>query len=168
MLYSRPVVRSVLAVLAGYFLILIWVMTSHTIVWWITGPEFAFEEGTRVETLPWILISLLFWLIGGVCGGFVSALIARHPINLPSWVLAVFVLGMSIYSGIAYLRSGPPEMPEGLDPTSIDAAQFGIKPDWFPFVMAVLVAGGVVAGGLLFGNQSDGEIEFTEDGRLSE
>lgn len=148
-------VRSVLAVLAGYFLILIWAMTSHSIVWWVTGPEFAYAEGTRVETLPWILISLFLWLVGGAIGGFVSALVARHPVNLPSWVLAVFVFGMSIYSGIMYVRTGPPELPEGIDPASIDAAQFGIKPGWYPFVLAFLVAGGVLAGSWLFGNQSD-------------
>lgn len=147
--------RHVASIFAGYFLILLWVMTSHSIVWWIGGPGFAFREGTRIETLPWMVLSLAFWLIGGAIGGFVSALIARHPSNLPSWVLAVLVFGMSIYSAFAYLRTGPQELPPGIDPASIDAAQFGIKPTWYPFTMAVLVAAGVLAGSWLVGDQSE-------------
>lgn len=148
-------VRSILAVFGGYFLIMIWVMTTHSVAWWLGGPGLAYQEGTRIETGLWMAISLSFWLIGGVLGGFVSALIAKHPRNLPSWVLAVMVLIMTVYSGIAYVRNGPGEPPQGLDPASIEAAQFGIKPDWFPFAMAVLVAGGVLIGSWLIGDQSE-------------
>ncbi|MBW3670884.1 MAG: hypothetical protein KY432_04350 [Acidobacteria bacterium] len=147
--------RYVASIFAGYFLILLWVMTSHSIVWWIGGPGFAFREGTMIETLPWIVLSLAFWLIGGVIGGFVSALVARHPANLPSWVLAVLVLGMSLYSAFAYMQTGPQDLPAGVDPASIDAAQFGVKPTWYPFTMAVLVAAGVLAGSWLHGDQSE-------------
>lgn len=149
------VMRSVLAIFGGYFLILIWVMTSHSLVWWIAGPALLYREGSRVETLPWVLLSLVFWTFGGVIGGFVSALIARHPANLPSWILALLVFGMSLYSAVTYLRTGPPDLPAGIDPMSLDAAQFGIKPVWYPFAMTVLVPAGVLIGSWFFGNQPE-------------
>ena len=149
--------RSILSIFAGYFLILIWVMTSHSIAWWIGGPELAYKAGTRIETLPWLTISLVLWTIGGVLGGFASALIGKHPRNLPSWVLAVFVFFMSVYSGVMYLRQGAPELPEGIEAGSLDAAQFGIKPEWYPFAMAVLLAAGVLAGSWFYGTDTEYE-----------
>lgn len=148
-------IRHVASIFAGLVLIYIWMTTAHSFAWWIGGPEFLFADGTRMESVAWSLVSLVIWLSAGVVGGFVCALVARHPTNLPAKVLALVVAVFMGYGAMSYLQVGPPPLPEGIDPVSFEGAQFAIKPTWYLITVAIASAAGVLAGSWFLGGQWD-------------
>lgn len=150
--------RYVASIFAGLILIYIWMTTMHSFMWWIGGPEFLYREGTRSESLPWSIISIIIWLTAGAVGGFVSALVARHPSNLPPKVLAALVVVLMGYGAMSYLKVGPPVLPAGIDPGSFEGAQFAIKPSWYLIAVALVCAAGVLAGSWLMGDLTDEEV----------
>ena len=155
-------VRYVASIFAGMILIYIWMTTAHSFMWWIGGGEFLYVEGTRMESLAWSIASVIIWLTAGAVGGFVSALVARHPSNLPSKVLALVVGMVMGYGALSYLRIGPPVLPEGIDPMSFEGAQFAVKPTWYLFTAAIAASIGVFAGSWVVGDLTDEDLQEPE------
>lgn len=49
------VIRGILAVIAGYLAIAVWVFATLTIAWLVLGQSFAFEEGTTRTSMGWCI-----------------------------------------------------------------------------------------------------------------
>jgi hypothetical protein len=141
--------RSVLAVLAGYLVMFIWVVTSLSIAWYFIGPEVGFRPGTTEVTAVWLLINIPLSFIGAIFGGWVAAVIGRHPANLPVKVLAGIVFLLALLNAWMQRTMERPEIPEGFDLATFEAAQYAIQPDWYNVSLAILGPVGVLVGGMM-------------------
>jgi hypothetical protein len=141
--------RSILAVLAGYLVMFVWVATTLSIAWYFTGPEVGFRPDTTEVTVIWLLINIPLSFIGAIFGGWVAAVIGRHRSNLPVKVLAGVVFLLALLNAWMQRTMERPEIPEGFDLSTFEAAQYAIQPDWYNFFLAILGPAGVLLGGMM-------------------
>jgi hypothetical protein len=141
--------RSVFAVIGGYLVMLMWVVSTLSIAWYFTGPEVGFQPGTTEVTAVWLLINIPLSFVGALFGGWVAAVIGRHPTNLPVKVLAGVVFLLALLNVWMQRTMDRPEIPEGFDLSTFEAAQYAIQPGWYNILLAVIGPLGVIIGGAM-------------------
>jgi len=141
-------VRTIAAVVLGYIVMAIFVMTGLTVAWYLMGPQRAFNEGTVEVSVAWIAVNLPLSLAAAVLGGWVASRVGDHPRSLPVYALAGLVLALGVVSaGLQSSAERPsPEVPVD-ELTTTEAAKFAIQPAWYGFVLPLIGVGGVLAGG---------------------
>ncbi|MEE8525205.1 MAG: hypothetical protein V3T72_14815 [Thermoanaerobaculia bacterium] len=88
--------RKVLAVVAGYAVMVVFIMVTLTIAWSVLGPSFAFEEGTSEVTAGWMAVNLPLSFLGAALGGWAAALIGRGSGAVKILAGLIFVLGLGM------------------------------------------------------------------------
>ncbi len=85
-------VRSVGAVIVGYLVMGIFVMITMTLAWKLTGPSFAYQEGSTHVTGGWVALSLALGVPAAVFGGWVCRAIALRskPVTVLAWTAPRF------------------------------------------------------------------------------
>ena len=102
--------RNVLAVVGGWFVMTAWVMLTSMLAWKVLGSSFALNESQDAPSGGWIAINLVLGFLGAGLGGFVTAGVARNPTNRPVMILAVLLLAMGLGSAMSYRnQAGAPE-----------------------------------------------------------
>ncbi|HZS08666.1 MAG TPA: hypothetical protein VFD58_27780 [Blastocatellia bacterium] len=131
--------RSVLSVAAGFMVMVITVVIGTA----LTARIMLGDAGSNTIQQPpnsYLVASLVVSAAAAVLGGWVTGLIAGREPLIHAGALSILLLVMSAVSVL--LTRGTPEA----------AAQ----PSWYPWVVTVLGAAGVLLGGVLRGGQLRG------------
>ncbi len=122
--------KSIRAVLAGYALVAALVIVA-TLVASKVLPE---------PTTTYLVLNLSYSLVFAVIGGYVTARIAPHSPLIHAGALAAIFLFVSFAASLLSAAA--------------ETAAFIAQPSWYPFVVALLGAGGVVVGGFVYQQQT--------------
>lgn len=142
--------RSVLAVLAGYAAMFVLVFVAMTAAYFALGPDRAFRPRVYEVSVLWIAVWAVISLGAAVAGGWVAARVARNKVA--PGALAGVVLALGLVSSIATLNAAPPENPVREPGTPLLEAMSNARaPAWNAFLTPVLGAVGVLAGAALAG-----------------
>jgi MFS family permease len=139
--------RSVLAVIVGYVVIVVIVMLGFAVGF--VAPDLAFEPGT-VDVRPgWMVYAMAVGFIAAVVGGVVAARIGRR--DGPVYALAALLLMAGLVSAaINLLREPPAITAEQLAAMPApERMQHARQPAWYALALPLLGGAGVLAGGRL-------------------
>ncbi len=162
--------RGILAVIAGYIVMVFIVFAGLTGLWLALGESFAFKEGTKEVTTAWIAVDLPLAFVAAILGGLVTALVAPSPTRRPVKALAGLVLVLGLGMAVAHLFVDGPggngeelgagvavdapgrEAQETEAAGTIDmweAMQEATPPTWYHFTLPFVGVVGVLIGGCL-------------------
>ena len=149
--------RSTLAVIAGYFAMAISIMVILILAWAALGPQFAFQPGTLEATGIWMILNVLVSLAGAILGGFLTARIDSRTDRRATKILAVFVVVLGLAMAVGQTMTPPPETSpleearqEGRTLSTMEAMSHARQPTWYAFLLPFLGATGVIVGGRLW------------------
>lgn len=141
--------RTLLAVIAGYLVMALLVFVLFSIVYLALGTERTFHPDSFTPSMAWILISLVVSFAAAVAGGWVCATIAKDW--KPSIALALLVLGLGLLV-VGYVLMLPPDdrvTARAGDVSNTTAMLSGNQPFWVTVVNPIIGAGGIILGGRL-------------------
>ncbi len=149
--------RPVLAVVAGYLIMVIFVMVTLTIAWGLLGSSFAFQSGTTHVTLRWVGLNLSLSVLAAIAGGYVTMWIAPNDSMLTVKILAGIILVVGLIMAVAHIFTDPSVdqhlaqgvVVEGM--SAFSAASESVQPLWYNFLVPIIGAVGVLVGGRLRG-----------------
>ncbi len=153
--------RSVGAVIIGYLVMGIFVMVTMTLAWKLTGPSFAYQEGSTHVTGGWVALSLALGVPAAVLGGWVCRAIALRskPVTVLAWIVLVLGAGMAIAhmsldpsleeqrAAGAQISATDARTPAEL--SAFEASSEAVQPTWYNFTIALVGFAGVLFGGHL-------------------
>jgi hypothetical protein len=154
--------RSVLAVIAGYLIIVVFVIVTLTMVWALLGPSFAFQPGTTHVTLQWVGLNLSLSALAAIAGGYVAMWVSPDESMQSIKILAGLILGVGIIMAIPHIFTDPSvdqQLAEGVvveGMSALSAASEAVRPIWYNFLLPVIGAVGVFVGGRIRGNEAAG------------
>ena len=127
--FMPPIIRSVLSVLGAFFVVALLVGLSTVLAAQLmlgsTGPE-------TEPTTPFLVVNLTYSVLFAIVGGFVAATVSdRSPLGHAA-ALSVFMMLIGLTSWM--INRGQPASGE---------------PDWYPWVITLLVPPTAVLGGIL-------------------
>ena len=138
------ILRPILAVVAGYLVMVIFVTVLTVALALALGTEGVFEPGT-FHIKPFVtIVAVPIGAINGVLGGFVCSRIARTCTPVIVLVCLVIVLGL----GEAVVRLQRPDPgPRAADLSFAEATVRANPPSWFAFTHPLVGAVGILLGG---------------------
>jgi len=144
--------RPILAVIAGYLVMVILVMVTLTLAWTVLGPSFAYQPGTTHVTLAWIGLNLPLSLMAAIAGGYVTQWISASDSIVPVKVLAGVILGVGLIMAVAHLftdQSAAQQVADSISTEGMNAfagSSEAVQPAWYNFLIPFIGAGGVLIG----------------------
>jgi len=140
--------RTVLAVIAGYAVIFIFIVTAFTLAYMAGGANFAFQGESLNVTAGWLVMATVMNFVAACLGGWIAAVIAKgkSPSAVKALAALLLVLGLGIAAwNLTAERPGPAKPISEL--TSSEAAQFAAQPHWYNFLIPFIGFAGVLLGG---------------------
>lgn len=136
--------RAVLAVIAGYLAIGLFVFLTFTGLYLAIGADRAFRPGTYEVSVLWIVASLVLGTLAAFLGGRVCAAIAKRP--GPPRFLAGLVLVLGFAAGWKAFDESQVSPPRTANVSNLDAMQRAELPAWFALIHPLFSFAGVLAG----------------------
>lgn len=135
--------RAILAVLAGYAVIVLVVAGTFSAAYTMMGVDGAFEPGTYAVSTQWLVASIGLSILGAVAGGAVASAIFPSSQNILAALVLVAGLGLAVLTP----RATGDEAPIRFDElSSIEALQNARQPTWLMYLNPVLGAVFVLVG----------------------
>jgi hypothetical protein len=135
--------RTVLAVVAGYAAMFIGVMVLFTAYFFLIGVEATYEPGSYEVTALWIIGSIILSFVAAYVGGWVCTVLARE--RLAAKVLAGIVLVLGVVMAFMWTSEGAGAVRMG-DVSISDAMSMSVEPRWLTLLNPFLGALGVLLG----------------------
>ncbi len=139
-------VRSVLAVIAGYLAMAVIVAALFSLVFVALGANGAFAPGTFDPSGVWIALSILISLGAAAIGGLVCAWISRGKRAPSALALIVLVLGLAFALGALIVPDDRGPNVRDADLGTLEAARQARQPIWISFLNPFLGVAGVMIG----------------------
>ncbi len=142
--------RKILAVITGYFVMAIFVMLSLGGIYMAIGSERAFEPGTYQITTLWLVSMFAVGLLAAIFGGVTCAKVSKHSKHaVIGLMLLVLVLGVSM--ALDKLKASDAEMPLVREPgtSMMDAMNIAKEPVWVSFTHPIIGCLGVMIGAMI-------------------
>jgi hypothetical protein len=139
--------RSILAGVAGYLAMFVFIMVFFTVAFVVIGTDRAFQAGSYDISTLWVGVWAIGTIVAALLGGFVCAKVAKAGSRaVVGLAVAVVVLGV-----LSAVMSGAREAPgpRAADVPVIEAAGKAVQPVWMPWANIVVGVVGVLAGGRL-------------------
>lgn len=137
-------VRTILGIIAGYFIIAVCTAGSFTVAYLILGEDGAFQPGSWDVTPTWGLTTVALAAAVALIGGVVCGIIAKPGSKAPL-AFAVVVIVLGILSGVlAMARPDPGPREPGV--SVMDAANTAKQPAWYTWSLPFIGAAGVYLG----------------------
>lgn len=142
-------VRSILGVVGGYIVIFAFVFLTFTGLYFLLGPEGAFQPDTYEVSTLWIVITFVLSIAAALLGGYVCMLISKN--QKAAMVLAGLVLVLGIAMAIPALGDYSNEVQEmrKSNVTNMEAMQKAKQPALILLLNPIIGALGVFAGSKL-------------------
>ena len=137
-------VRSILAVVAGYAALALVIFVTFTLLYLVLGADRSFEPGSYDASTLWVLTSFPLGVAASVVAGFVCTAIARGG-RAPQ-VLAGVVLVLGLLFAIPVLRQTDAAPPRAGDVSNAEAMQWARQPKWVALVNPFIGVAGVLVG----------------------
>ncbi len=139
--------RAILGVIVGFFVIMGVVDGAIAASWLIFGIDILYNEGVWNVTVVWMILSIVIYLAAGLISGTVCEAIASKGTRA-----AIVLAGVVLIAGILYAKSQK-KTSEAQNQTSrqagatrYDAMQYAIIPNLSRFGNPVLAVIGVLVG----------------------
>ena len=138
-------VRSILAVVAGYATLALVIFVTFTALYLVLGADRSFEPGSYDASTLWVATSFPLGVAASVAAGYVCAALARGG-RAPQ-VLAGLVLVLGLLFAIPVLRAADNALPARAgDVPNMEAMQQARQPKWVALVNPFIGAVGVPVG----------------------
>jgi hypothetical protein len=141
--------RSILAVIVGYFVIVLCVFLSFSALYLLLGPDKAFRPESYDVSILWLAVTFPLALLAAVVGGFVCAKISRGGKAPVVLAVLVFVLGM--LSAIPVLTAEPSTAVRTAEVGNLEAMAGAQQPAWVALLNPIIGAAGTLFGAKLAG-----------------
>ena len=136
--------RSILAVIAGYLVTAAFVFVTFSLAYLIMGADGAFRPDSFDPSTAWIIMSFILGFIGAAVGGYICAMLAKG--SRAPLVLAGIVLVLGFLIAIPVLtRTDEPRVRIG-ELGNLEAMQSARQPAWVALLTPIVGAVGVIAG----------------------
>lgn len=139
--------RSVLAVVAGYVVFALFIFVAFTALYLLLGAGASFKPGSYEPSSLWLASSTLLGFAGTVVGGYVCAALARGGRAPLALAVLILVVGL-LFAFLTPKRSDDSAVRAGNVP-NMEAMQKAIQPKWSALLNPFLGAAGALVGGRL-------------------
>lgn len=138
--------KNVLAVIAGYLVMLVFIFVVFTGLYLAIGADRAFEPGTYEVSVLWLVISLTLSLVAAILGGYVCAAIGNSSAAARSLAILVIVLGIiSAWPALDPAKDPRPNV-RIADVPNMEAMMNARQPPWVAISLPFIGAAGVLIG----------------------
>jgi len=137
--------KSIIAIVASYALLLIVFMAVFTGCYFTLGPERVFKPDSYEISTLWLVLTLAGSFLVSILAGYVCAAISKSWRTCQVFALLVFVL--TLLSCVSALKPNPdaPNVRAG-EVAYLDALHLAVSPFWFHLVNPVLSGAAVLFG----------------------
>jgi hypothetical protein len=142
-------VRSVIAVIAGYVLMIILQVAAFMTIYTVMGADWSFKPRAYQASTRWTLMQFAVVLVTAAIAGFVCAMISRSgkaPLALAGLVL---LLGLALAAGKVMTQPADTHEVRFGPVSNMEAMKKARHPAWVIFLGPFIGAVGVVIGGKL-------------------
>jgi len=140
--------RAILSVIAGYFVMAIIVVVCFTALQLGLGTERVFQPGSYQASPLFLAAAVFISIAAAIAAGWVCAAIARTA--RPPKALAIVVVVLGVFSAVAQMTAPDPGPRTG-DISPFEAAGKGQQAAWYSWSLPIIGAAGVLAGARLKG-----------------
>lgn len=141
--------RSVLAVIAGYVAIFVLIFLAFTCAYQVLGADGAFKPGSFQSSNRWLAIAFVVNFIVAIIGGLICAIVAKGGKAPLALAILVFVLGFLFAIPSLIAANDTTNMVRTGDVPMFEAIQKTKQPAWVPLLFPFVGAAGVLVGGKL-------------------
>jgi hypothetical protein len=141
-------IRSSLAAIAGYVVIVVVVVAGIGLSWAILGGEGAFAgEGPQPST-SWMIANLVTGFVAAVAGGWVAHRLGASRTAVRILIGLILVLGLigALTADSQYAKRTKIDKPVS-DMTFIEAGGHAKQPTWYNWIIPLIGAAGAWVGG---------------------
>jgi uncharacterized membrane protein len=140
-------IRSILAVIAGYVAIFLFIFVLFTALYLLLGANASFKPGSYQPSILWLALSTPLAFVAAVIGGYLCAKLARGGRAALALAALVFVLG--VIFAVPMLMAPDTNAVRTSDVSNIEAMQKAKEPASVALTNPLLGAAGVLVGGRL-------------------
>lgn len=140
--------KSILAIIASYVVIFIFLFAAFTGCYFVLGTDGTFQTDSYEVTTVWIVLTVVVCLLAGIIGGFVCAAISKSWRTCQIFAFIVFFGGL--LACIPAMRRSPdgPNTRAG-EVSNREAMKLAVSPMWLHLLTPVISAAGVLLGARL-------------------
>lgn len=137
--------RSILAIIASYVVMFIFLFAAFTGCYFALGAEGAFQTDSYEVSTIWIALTVVVCLLAGTIGGFLCAAISQSKRTCQVFAFIVFFLGL--LACIPAMKRSPdaPNVRAG-EVSNLEAMKLAVSPMWLHLLTPVVSAAGVLLG----------------------
>lgn len=143
--------KSILAVIASYAVMFIFMFAAFTGFYLVLGTEGTFQPDSYEVTTIWIVLTVMVCLVAGLIGGFVCALISKSKRTCQVFAFIVFFIGLLACVIPAMKRSPDAPNTRAGEVSNTDAMKLAVPPMWLHLLTPVVSAAGVLLGARMKG-----------------
>ena len=142
--------KSILAVIASYVVMFIFLFAAFTGCYLELGTEGTFQTDSYEVSTVWIGLTIVVCLLAGVIGGLLCAAISKSKKTCQVFAFIVFFLGL--LACIPAMKRSPdaPNVRAG-EVANLDAMRLAVQPMWLHLLTPVVSAAGVLLGARMKG-----------------
>lgn len=142
--------KSILAIIASYVVMFIFLFAAFTGCYFALGAEGTFQTDSYEVTTVWIALTVVVCLLAGIIGGFLCAAISKSKRTCQVFAFIVFFLGL--LACIPAMKRNPdaPNVRAG-EVSNIEAMGLAVSPMWVHLLTPVISAAGVLLGARMKG-----------------
>ena len=138
--------KSVLAVIAGYVVMLVFIFLTFSGVYLAMGADRAFLPGTYEVSMLWLAVCFALSLAAAIAGGWVCGRVAGSAAAPRALAALVLVLGVVMALPTLNPASDPRPTVRASDVPNMEAMTNARQPAWVAFLLPVIGAAGVMIG----------------------
>ncbi|HYJ04423.1 MAG TPA: hypothetical protein VEX43_04775 [Chthoniobacterales bacterium] len=142
--------KSILAVIASYVVMFIFLFAAFTGCYLALGADGAFKTDSYEVSTVWIALTVVVCLLAGIVGGFLCATISKSRRTCQVFAFIVFFLGL--LACIPAMKRNPdaPNVRAG-EVSNLEAMGLAVSPMWLHLLTPVVSAVGVLLGARMKG-----------------
>ena len=142
--------KSILAIIASYIVMFIFLFAAFTGCYFALGAERVFQTDSYEVSTVWIALTVVVCLVAGTIGGFLCAAISKSRKTCQVFAFIVFLLGL--LACIPAMKRNPdaPNVRAG-EVSSLEAMGLAVSPMWLHLLTPVISAAGVLLGARMKG-----------------
>ncbi len=138
-------VRPILAGVAGYVALVIFLFTAFSILFVTLGADGAFQEGTYEVSGTWLAITFAVGIIASLVGGLVASMISRNA--KPALITLVAIILVLGSAGVVMgALASPTDVPTERGPkvSNTDAMKYARTPLWVAVLNPLIGVAGAI------------------------
>lgn len=142
-------IRAIISALAGYVIMVVFVLLGIVVVWFSLGNRFAFVGDTNMASVGWCLCNLLGGAIAAKISGWATTKMGGDQGVLAVRILIGIVLVLGVLTLAMQFASEPKPLPAGKTIESLtfaEAGQYAVSPTWYNVAIMVVGVVGILGG----------------------